>query len=84
MATCREVGYRDGDAAIKNATKACELSRWENPNHLDTLAAACAEVGRFDRAQEYQQKALKLAREKDTAEFQKRLRLYQDGRPYRE
>ncbi|MGO9110890.1 MAG: hypothetical protein ACLP9L_16840 [Thermoguttaceae bacterium] len=51
---------------------------------LDTLAAAYAEAGKFYKAVEFQQKAVELAtKEAGKQELRDRLRLYQDGRPYR-
>ena len=50
LATSPEDESRHGAGAIEHATRSCELTRWENPGFLDTLAAAHAESGRFDEA----------------------------------
>ena len=42
------------------ATRACELSEWKEATHLGTLAAAYAEMGEFDKAVEWQEKANNL------------------------
>jgi tetratricopeptide (TPR) repeat protein len=75
---------RDGRRAIEYATRACELTRWQNPDFIATLAAAHAAVGDFDKAIEHQQKAL------SSPEYEKargraareRLELYRRRRPY--
>src|SRR5262249_19208480 len=51
-------GVRDGKRAVEAATRACELTDWKENEFLDTLAAAYAEVGDFDKAVEYQKKAV--------------------------
>ncbi len=52
-ATAPSGRYRDGRAAVRDATRACEMTHWKDTNALDTLAAAYAPGGRFsarDRA----------------------------------
>jgi len=44
-ATNPKANYRNGQKAIENATRACELTLWKNAYYLDTLAAAFAEAG---------------------------------------
>jgi tetratricopeptide (TPR) repeat protein len=52
--------------------------------HLDTLAAAYAECGKFQQAMEWDKKAIELCEDQKNAQaFQERLALYQQGRPYR-
>jgi serine/threonine protein kinase len=77
---------RDGKQAIALATRACELTAWKQPVFLDTLAAAYAEVGKFDQAVEFQKKALAFpAFEKlYGSSVRKRLALYIQKKPYRE
>jgi serine/threonine-protein kinase len=77
---------RNAQRAKELALTACELTRYQEPNYIDTLAAAHAEAGEFDDALRFQQKAL------DFPEFEKRfgrearsrLELYASRRPYRE
>ena len=84
-ATCPDAKYRDGKQAVADATKACELTGGEMEwNYFDTLAAAYAEAGDFDKAVEWQTKALDQAPENQRADCQSRLELYRSGKPYRE
>ena len=53
---------RNGDQAVQLARQANALTSGENPIVLHTLAAACAEVGRFDEARRSIQKAIDLAK----------------------
>ncbi len=83
-AGCPIAKFRDGVKAVEDATKACELSEWKNPNHLEILAAAYAETGEFDY--KWQKKALDdSAYEKQSGEKGRRLlKQYERKEPYRE
>ena len=84
-ATCgEERRSRRNDRGAEFAAKACKLTSWKDDDYLDTLAAAYAEAGQFDKAVEWQAKALVLAPSTDRAAFQARLDLYKAGKPYRE
>jgi Flp pilus assembly protein TadD len=85
-AACPLADLRDGHRAIKLATEACELTQWKDPLMIDTLAAAYAETGQFDKAVQTQQKATdlaELARPRDREGLRQRLKVYQEGKPYR-
>lgn len=84
MGTCPDEKLRDGKHAVEYATKACKKVNWKGANWLDILAAAYAESGDFDKAVEWQQKAIEQAAPKDMAEFESRLKLYQNKKPYRQ
>jgi tetratricopeptide (TPR) repeat protein len=84
-ATCPVATFRDGALARKTATKACELTGWQQPGLLDTLAAAHAESGDFASAVKCQSKAIELETDaNEKAEFGDRLKLYKEKKPYRE
>ena len=87
-ATHRNPAYRDGTKAVQLAEKAAEINGLQRPDLLDTLAAAYAEAGQFDKARQTAQKAIELARstghEKWVTDIEKRLQLYQSGRPFHE
>jgi len=84
-ATCPEERLRDGKRAVELATHVCELTEWKYANPLDTLAAAYAEVGDFEKAVERQEKAIQLTTDaRNKQEYQDRLKLYQQRKPYRE
>ena len=85
LATCPEAALRDGRKAVQYAARACELGSWKDGWILDTLAAAYAETGDFKQAVIWQEKALALAANDDErGELARHLKLYQDGKPYRE
>jgi len=82
-ATSVNEAHRNGTEAVLLASKACELTAFQNAGLLDTLAAAYAEAGDFTSAVEYQKKALAMTREKEQTALRVRLRRYESGRPYR-
>jgi tetratricopeptide (TPR) repeat protein len=66
------------------ATKACELTEFEVVTPLDTLGAAYSEQGDFEKAMEYQRKAIELASPEERQALQDRLRGYASGQAYRD
>lgn len=84
LATCSDDRIRNGSRAVELARRACELSDWKKPSALGTLAAAHAEIGAFDRAVEYQNKAIALAEEKEAGEYRRPLTLYRARSPRRD
>ncbi len=84
-ATCPQKAMRNGAEAVRLAQKALALNRI--PSNLDTLAAAYAEAGKFDKAVETQKEALAMLRRQGgsraVARYEKRLKLYQDQKPFR-
>ena len=57
-ATCPDGSIRNGQLAVADAKKACELLSWTLASHIDTLAAAYAEAGDFDSAIRYQEETI--------------------------
>ena len=85
QATCPDEKYRDGQKAIENAAKACQLTEGKNWGYVSTLAAAWAESGNFWNARQWQEKAIALApAEKGKQILHPRLELYKKNRPYHE
>jgi tetratricopeptide (TPR) repeat protein len=70
-ATCPDPSFRDGKAAVADAKKACDLSKWKEAQYIDTLAAAYAQSGDFDSAIRYEQQAIDLNRSGKDVSIQK-------------
>jgi tetratricopeptide (TPR) repeat protein len=69
-----DTGLRNLTRGAQLAQKACNLTGYQEPFCLQTLATACAEAGRFGEATELAQKALELAAAKGNSELAARLR----------
>jgi tetratricopeptide (TPR) repeat protein len=86
LSSCPGASVRDQQEAVEAAQKACELTGWKEPLCLVTLAEAYANSGDFEQALKYQKQALAMtdwpAPQRD--EMQRRLALYQQGKPYHE
>ena len=99
LATSPDDELRDGQRAIKLATKAAELTGHQTPHVLSTLAAAYAETGDFESAKKWSQKAVEIAQKElesaesgdnrtqmqsDVEQLQRELDNYREGKPVRE
>jgi Flp pilus assembly protein TadD len=84
QATCPDAKYRDGKKAFANTSRGYQLDYGVDEYSADNaLAAAYAECGDFKRAQEWQQKTIDLAPQKDKSFQTARLELYKQSTPYR-
>jgi tetratricopeptide (TPR) repeat protein len=84
QATCPDDRYRDGKKALQNAKQACEQSGWKTGDALDSLAAAYAETGDFEKARQYEAKAIELVNtERMKNKYRSRLELYKANKPFR-
>ena len=88
LATSGEVAGDEAAKAVELAQRACELTAFKDAGYLDTLAAAHASAGRFPEAIETARKALNMAEAAGQQGYiggiRGRLKLYQEGRAYRE
>jgi tetratricopeptide (TPR) repeat protein len=88
LATTSDASVRNGARAVALAEQANQLSRAGDPEVLRTLAAACAETGRYGDALTAARRALDIATREanDTlaAALQKEIILYEAGAPLRE
>ncbi len=85
LAVCPDRSMRNGQKAVELARQANDLTGGANPIILHTLAAASAEVGRFDDAVQYVQKAIEVApaagRQDLVGRLNDELGRYKAGRP---
>ena len=88
---CTPLACRSAIATVKWRWKmrrklaSCPSGR--NGSYVAMLAAAYAELGKFDEAVEWQKKAIAMNKhpeKRDTIEQQKRLELYEAGMPFRD
>ena len=86
LATTLDDRFLNGEAAVRDAVKACELTDYQNPGYIDTLAVSYAAAGNFDVAIRWQKKAMEFP---DFAtewgeQMKKQLKLFGQKKPYRE
>jgi len=86
LATSPEDELRDGQRALKMATEACEVTKYEKAHILSTLASAYAEIGDFESARKWAQKAVDAgAKDEETDEqLKNELESYKQNKPWRE
>ena len=84
-ATSPDEKLRNGAEAVRLATEACELTSWQSWQPIDTLAAAYAAAGDFEKAQQFEKRALGFnLGQAFRLKAGERLELYQQHKPYLE
>ena len=83
LAIWPDASYRDGTTSIEYASRACQLALWEHAEYIDTLAAAHAEIGDFEKAVSWQETAIEKAPDDRLPGYRARLELYKAGKPLR-
>jgi hypothetical protein len=83
LCTCKDDQFRDGKRAVEMAEKAMGSSGKTNWYRIDTLAAAKAEVGDFDKAVELQLQVLQRVPQDKKEACESRLKSYQERKPVR-
>jgi tetratricopeptide (TPR) repeat protein len=85
LATCPRDSLRDGKKALELAKQAHELDK-ADPWTMAALSVAYAEIGDFEQAMQWQKKALEdkeyAADAEEKAKAEKRLKLYEQKKPY--
>jgi len=88
LATTEDANLANPADALKFAQRACELTDFNNPQMLDTLAAAQAADGRFAEAAATAEKAIESAQSQNKkqllGQIEERLKLYKANQPYRD
>jgi tetratricopeptide (TPR) repeat protein len=84
LATAPEQDLRDGEKAVELASRACELTYYQQAHILSTLAAGYAETGDFDAARTWWQKSLQIADESLKKKLREELDCYEKNEPYRD
>ncbi len=87
LATIDDPQLRNPEKALHLARQACELTGHKQPSYLDTLSAAYAATGQFNKAIQIAQKAITLTSSsgRDTSlvsDIQRRLTMYKNGQAY--
>lgn len=84
LATSPRDELRNGRRALEMAERACKLTEYQQAHILSTLAAAYAEIGDFDNARKWSEKAVELGSEDQKAALRKELESYLARKPFRE
>ena len=86
LGTCPDDQRRDAKRALEYAKKAAEMTQYNTPHILSTLAAAYAENGDFESARSWAQKAAEIAEienEEHLDSYRDELQSYKENKPWR-
>ena len=83
LAACNDAAIRNGEQAVADATRACELSEWKSPLYLGTLSVACAERGDFAAALKWNAKAMEMATPEHRGYLTEHRQLFENKQPKR-
>jgi tetratricopeptide (TPR) repeat protein len=86
LATSPDDPVRNPARSVELGLKACELTKYEKPHILSTLAAGYAEKGDWEMAKKWSAKAVELGAKDDDVDQQlkKELEGYKEKKPWRE
>lgn len=87
LATSPKDDVRSGTRSVELAKMSAELTKYEAPHILSTLAAAYAENGDFENARKWSEKAVELAGDEghnQLQQLQQELNSYKEDKPWRE
>jgi len=90
LATSPDDDVRDAKRSIEVGTKASEVTKYEAPHILSTLAAGYAEAGDWETAIKWSSKAVELGEKADKTmedvsdQLKKELESYKQKKPWRE
>jgi tetratricopeptide (TPR) repeat protein len=86
LATAPDTALRDGNEAVRLAEHACQLTEYKEAFLIGTLAAACAEAGRYNDAVATAERARTVAlaqgQKEIAAKNERLLELYKSGRAF--
>jgi tetratricopeptide (TPR) repeat protein len=80
---CQDASIRDGKQAVVDATKACELTGWDQPLFLNCLSFAYSESGDFDQAIYWQKKVIEMSPNRQNQLAQDRIEQFRQKKPFR-
>jgi Flp pilus assembly protein TadD len=84
QASCPDPRYRNGKKAFENASRGYQLANGTDAFYTaNSLAAAYAECGDFEKARAWQEKVVELSPPEDKQMETARLELFKQGNPYR-
>lgn len=86
LATASDPALRDAERALELSQAVVEADAQPHPGHLDTLAAAHAALGDFERAVALQREVLAMVADRGVPpevreSFERNLRAYEQGKP---
>jgi len=88
LATHSDSRFRDADQAVQWGQTVCQVTDYKSFPALDVLGVAYAEAGQFDEAIATTEKAIQIAKKENehqlAAQYERRLQLYQEGKPFRD
>jgi tetratricopeptide (TPR) repeat protein len=86
LATSPDDAVRNAARSIELGLKGCELTKYEKPHIISTLAAGYAEKGDWETAKKWSAKAVEMGAKEDDIDDQlkKELESYKEKKPWRE